>query len=113
VTPGSRELENSHLSPETQLASLHKLRLEKHLLALYFKLLEGLACAAHRPVSGKSLLCSAAGPAPMVGFSRQPLTMQRPLSHSGKGRSHYRLANTCPHGKSLYQASVASSRVIS
>lgn len=97
MTPRSEELENSHLSPETQLAASHadSRSAGTRSTCWQFALMqrEGLACVAHRPVTGTSPLSSPVGLAAAVVSPSQPLTVQRP-SHSGKSRSHYSLANT-------------------
>lgn len=97
MTPRSEELENSHLSPETQLAASHadSRSAGRRSTCWRFALmrLEGLACVAHRPVTGTSPLSPPVGLAAAVVSPSQPLTVQRP-SHSGKSRSHYSLANT-------------------
>lgn len=93
MTPCFRELENSHSSPETQLASSHtdSRSSGKRSTCWHFasSLLEGLACLAHRPVTGTLPLYFSAGPMSLAGFFSQPLTVQRP-GHSGESRAHHR-----------------------
>lgn len=76
MTPCSGELENGHLSPETQLVSSHAdcRSSGERSTCWHFvsSLLEGLVCLAHRLLTGTSPLYSWAGPAPRAGFSRQP-----------------------------------------
>ena len=76
MTPRSKELENSHLSPETQLAALHADSRSSGRRSTCWRFaltqLEGLACVAHRPVTGTSPLCSSVGLAATVVSPASP-----------------------------------------